>query len=438
MSGIADILLESGYRVSGSDRQASVITEYLKKRGAEIFIGHSESNLREIDLLVYTSAVKADNPERKQARKMNIPQIRRAEMLAEVVRMKYTVAISGTHGKTTTTSLCAEVLTEAGLDPTVIVGGRLKSSMTNARVGSGEFAVVEADEYDRSFLALSPSIAVVTSLETDHLDIYKNLADMQDAFLKFCNQTPFYGLVIANADEENIRAILPEIRQEIITFGFNESADFRVINPNYESNRSRFEIVSKNENFGEFELSIPGEYNIKNALAAFVVGVQSGIQVSDIRNALKKFSGVERRFETKAVVNDIMIVDDYAHHPTEVRALLTAAKSGWHRRVVAVFQPHLFSRTRDFYREFAQALLLADEVVLAPIYPAREEALPGVDSTIILDELKQSGKKEVMYVSDLQALPQELSRRVRPGDMVITIGAGDIWMYGEKLAELLK
>ena len=356
MSGIAEIMLRNGYRVSGSDRELTDITEYLEQHGAKIYEGHSEKNLKDVDVLVYSSAVKEDNPERQKAQKLKIIQIRRAEMLAQIISRQYCIGISGTHGKTTTTSMVGAVLMEGELDPTIIVGGRLKSLKTNARVGEGEFVVVEADEYDRSFLALSPTLAVITSLETDHLDIYNDLDDLKNTFIEYANKTPFYGSIICCSDEHGVKEIIPQLNKKCITYGITDSADYHSGEISFENNQSLFNVHYKNELMGSIALKMPGIHNVKNALASVVVGNQLKIPFNKIKNALEKYEGVERRFEIKAVVNDIMIVDDYAHHPTEVQATISAAKNGWNNRVLAVLQPHLYSRTRDSYKEFAAAL----------------------------------------------------------------------------------
>lgn len=433
MSGIAEIMLKNGYRVSGSDRELTDITDYIEKLGAKIYKGHSANNIKDVDVLVYSSAVKEDNPERQKAAKLKILQIRRAEMLAQIISRQYCVGISGTHGKTTTTSMVGEVLIEGELDPTIIVGGRLKSLKTNARFGNGEFVVVEADEYDRSFLALSPTLAVITSLETDHLDIYKDLNDLKNAFAEYANKTPFYGSVICCNDEPGVKEIIPKLNKKCITYGMSDSACYYSGDVNYNSNQSLFNVYYKKELMGSIALKAPGVHNVKNALAAVVVGHQLNIPFTKIKNALERFEGVERRFEIKSEINNIMIVDDYAHHPTEVKATVSAAKKGWDKRVIAVFQPHLYSRTRDFYKEFAEALNESDVVFVTDVYPAREKPMQGISGELIFNELLKINHKNVFYVENKNNLADEIKNILQANDMVITIGAGDIWKTGNQI-----
>jgi UDP-N-acetylmuramate--alanine ligase len=438
MSGIAEILMHQGHQVSGSDRQKSELTDYLEKMGALIHEGHKAENLTDVDYLVYSSAISKTNPEMIEAETRNIPKIRRAEMLGQLMNRKLGVGVAGTHGKTTTTSMIGHVLVEAGVDPTIIVGGRLKNLMTNARLGSGDILVAEADEYDRSFLALFPRIGVITSLETDHLDIYSGLSDLKDTFVKFANQVNFDGSVILCADDENVMAIAAEIKRTVILYGFSEQAEYRADDVRYEGHCSIFNVKINNKTIDKFELMIPGEHNVRNALAVIAVCTELDVPISSIKVALKTFTGVDRRFEIKGIEKNIMVVDDYAHHPTEVRATLMSAKKGWNRHIVAVFQPHLYSRTRDFYREFAEVLALADEVVVTDVYPAREEKMPGVSGALITDELKRNGIKNLHYVEDKNQLPAILKDILKSNDMLITMGAGDIWQQGERVLKMLK
>lgn len=438
MSGIAEIMLKNGYRVSGSDRELTDITEYLEQHGAKIYEGHSANNLKDVDVLVYSSAVKEENPERQKAKKLKILQIRRAEMLAQIINRQYCIGISGTHGKTTTTSMVGAVLMEGGLDPTIIVGGRLKSLKTNARVGQGKFVVVEADEYDRSFLALSPTLAVITSLETDHLDIYDNLDDLKNTFIEYANKTPFYGSIICCSDEQGVKEIIPQLNKKCITYGMSDSACYYSGDVNYEYNQSLFNVYYKNELMGSIALKSPGVHNVKNALASVAVGHQLQIPFNKIKNALENYEGVERRFEIKADINNIMIVDDYAHHPTEVQVTISAAKKGWDKRVIAVFQPHLYSRTRDFHNEFAEALKQSDIIFITDVYPAREEPIPGISGELICEALKELNHQKVFYVADKNKLSGEIIKLLKPGDMVITIGAGDIWKVGNQIVDDVK
>ena len=363
MSGIAEILIDQGFRVSGSDRALSEVTERLQKLGAKIFEGHAAANVAaDVDAVVYSSAVPHDNPEFIEAVRRKIPVIRRAEMLAEVMRLKYGIGIAGTHGKTTTTSMVSLILMEGNLDPTVIVGGKLSGlGGTNARLGHGDFIVVEADEFDRSFLSITPTVAVLTTLETDHLDCYRDLEDIKGAFVQFASKVPFYGFIVLCLDEPALQDIMPQLNQKkIITYGFNPQADVQAVDIRHKDNTTSFIVLRNGKEFGTVVLQIPGKHNVQNALAAISVGLELGVPFSNVKEGIEKFSGVYRRWEKKGEVNGISLYDDYAHHPTECRATLAGVKAGWRRRVVCVFQPHLYSRTRDFYEEFGKAFLLSD------------------------------------------------------------------------------
>ncbi len=432
MSGIAEILLELGHRVSGSDQQLSALTDYLEQKGAVIYNGHSAENLKEVDLVVYTSAVKKDNPEITEAKRRGIPLIRRAEMLGQLMSMKFGIAVAGTHGKTTTTSMAGHVLIEAGLDPTVVVGGRLKNLHTNARLGQGKYMVTEADEYDRSFLALYPRIAIITNLEADHLDIYSDINDLEKTFLRFANQVPFDGSVIACDDDIRLKKLIPEMTATVITYGIDKDANVRAVNIQYNEDSAVFDVIYDDKTLGPVKIYLPGEHNVKNSLAVIAMALEMEIPFPKLQKALEKFAGVDRRFEIKKVVNDIMFVDDYAHHPSEIKATISGARNGWRRRIVAVFQPHLYSRTRDFYAEFADSLKDADVVVITGIYPAREEPISGIDAGMISDELLKTGHNDVHYIRNKADVPAFLKSIIKTGDMVITMGAGDIWVYGEK------
>ena len=441
MSGIAEILLDQGFKVSGSDKSLSEVTERLQKLGATIFEGHKPENVAaDVDTLVYSSAVVSDNPEVIEAERRKIPTVRRAEMLAEMMRLKYGIGIAGTHGKTTTTSMISLVLMEGGLDPTVIVGGKLSGlGGTNARLGKGDFIVVEADEFDRSFLSITPTIAVMTTLETDHLDCYRDLEDIKGAFIQFANKVPFYGFVVLCLDEPALQDIMPKMRKKIIlTYGLNPQADVQAVDIHHKSNTSTFTVVKNNTELGSITLQVPGKHNVQNSLAAISVGLELGIPFAKIRSGIEKFGGVYRRWELKGEVDGISVYDDYAHHPTECKATLSGAKAGWRRRVVCVFQPHLYTRTRDFYEEFGKAFLLSDVLIVTDIYPAREEPIQGITGELIANAAKQFGHKEVHYVPDKKSVPAYLLKTVKEGDMVITMGAGDIWKYGEEFLKQLK
>ena len=435
MSGIAEILLDQGFKVSGSDRALSEVTERLQNLGAITFEGHRASNIaNDVDTVVYSSAVQPDNPEILEAQRRKIPIVRRAEMLAEVMRLKYGIGIAGTHGKTTTTSMTSLVLMEGGLDPTVIVGGKLSGlGGTNARLGRGEFIVVEADEFDRSFLSISPTIAVLTTLETDHLDCYRDLEDIKSAFIQFANKVPFYGFVILCLDEPALLDIMPNLsKKKIITYGLNPQADVQAIDIRHKDNITTYTIIRGNKELGTITLQVPGKHNVQNSLGAIAVGLELGVPFEKIKSGIEKFAGVYRRWEKKGEVNSIAVYDDYAHHPTECRATLSGVKAGWRRRVVCVFQPHLYSRTRDFYEDFGKSFLLSDVLVVTDVYPAREEPIQGVTGELIVNAAKQFGHKDVHYVSDKKQVPAFLKTIVKPGDIVITMGAGDIWKYGEE------
>lgn len=429
MSGIAEILLSQGFAVSGSDAVRSDITDYLVSLGATVHIGHAAENVVGAEVVVYSSAVKPDeNIETIEARKRSIPIIRRAEMLAEVTRLNYCLAIAGTHGKTTTTSLCGLTLIKAGLDPTVIVGGRLRGlGGTNARLGKGNWTVVEADEYDRSFLQLLPTIAVITNVEAEHLDIYGSEGEVKKAFIEFANKTPFYGLTAVGLDDVGSRSILSDIGKKTVTFGLSPHADYRAINVVQSEKNTTWEAVAHGERLGEITLQVPGVHNIKNALAAVAVGRELGISFEHIREATSEFTGVYRRFEILGEHNGVLVIDDYAHHPTEVKATLSAARTGWKRRVVAVFQPHTFTRTRDFYREFAQSFDDADILIVTEIYPAREQPIEGITGTLIAETARKFGHRNVHFASDKNAVAEILQSVLHEGDILITLGAGDVY-----------
>ncbi|GJQ21563.1 MAG: UDP-N-acetylmuramate--L-alanine ligase [Bacteroidia bacterium] len=435
MSGIAEILLDQKFKVSGSDRVLSEVTDRLKSLGAEIFEGHDANNVApDVDALVYSSAVAPDNPEVLEATRRKIPVIRRAEMLAEVMRLKYGIGIAGTHGKTTTTSMIGLVLLEGGLDPTVIVGGKLSGlGGTNARLGHGEFIVVEADEFDRSFLSITPTIAVLTTLETDHLDCYRDLEDIKGAFVQFASRVPFYGFVVLCLDEPALLDIMPQLsRKKIMTYGLNPQADIQAADVRHKENTSTFVLRKGNQEFGEVTIRVPGRHNVQNALAAIAVGLELGVPFERVKRGIEQFAGVYRRWELKGEFNGVSVFDDYAHHPTECRATLAGAKAGWRRRVVCVFQPHLYSRTRDFYEEFGKSFLLSDVLIVTDVYPAREEPIQGVTGELIVTAAKRFGHKDAHFVPDKRQIPTALEKIVKPGDIVITMGAGDIWKYGEE------
>lgn len=438
MSGIAEILWTQGFIVSGSDKSLSEVTDRLEKLGMKIYEGHSADNVKDVDVLVYSSAVSLDNPEVKAAIERKIPVIKRSEMLAETMRMKYGIGIAGTHGKTTTTSMVGLTLTEGGIDPTIIVGGKLSGlGGTNARLGKGEFIVVEADEFDRSFLMLTPTIAALTTLESDHLDTYRDLEDIKSAFVEFASKVPFYGFVVLCLDEPALQDIIPQINKKIITYGTTAQADVRAIDISQDKFLTSYTVKYFGKELGSITLKVPGTHNVKNSLVAVIIGSELGVPFETIKKALESFTGVYRRFEVK-YNDEILVVDDYAHHPTETSATLKAIRDGWDRRLVAVFQPHLYSRTKDFYNEFGRSFLNSDVFICTDVYPAREEPIPGVTGELIANATKKFGHKNVHYVADKKDIPAVLNEIKKDGDIIITMGAGDIWKYGEQFVEMLK
>lgn len=438
MCGIAEILWNLGYKVTGSDIKASDSTERLEKLGIKIFQGHKKENVAEADVLVISSAVKDPNPEVAFARENKIPVIRRAEMLGELMRMKYGIGVAGTHGKTTTTSMIGQILTEAGLDPTIIVGGRVKNLGSNAKLGQGEYLVAEADEFDRSFLRLSPTIAVVTTLEAEHLDYYKDLEEIKSVFIEFINKVPFYGSVVLCLDEPSIQEIMPKIEKPLTTYGLVPQADLVADSISFVENESFFKVRYKEKDLGEIKLFVPGVHNVKNSLAALCVGLELEIPLEKIKKALAEFRGVHRRFEIKGEINGVMIVDDYAHHPTEIKATLKAAREGWKKRIIAVFQPHLYSRTKDFHKEFGRSFFDSDILIVTDIYPAREEPLPGITGELIASSAREFGHKEVFYIPKKEQVVPFLMESLKESDLVITIGAGDIYKIGEDIISTFK
>jgi UDP-N-acetylmuramate--alanine ligase len=438
MSGIAEILLSQGFQISGSDKNLSDITKRLQSLGVEIHEGHQAENVKDADVLVYSSAVDTENPEVKAALEKKIPVIKRSEMLAECMRMQYGIGIAGTHGKTTTTSMVGLVLTEGGIDPTIIVGGKLSSlGGTNARLGKGEFIVVEADEFDRTFLKLTPAIAAITTLEREHLDTYKDLDDIKAAFVEFANKVPFYGFVALCLDEPALQDIMPMINKKIITYGLTSQADLRAVDIKHSEYTSEYTVKFRGKELGRIKLNIPGTHNVKNSLVAVCIAHELGIPFEIIKKSLESFTGVYRRFETK-YNKDILIIDDYAHHPTEVAATLSGIRSGWDRRLVVVFQPHLFSRTRDFYEEFGRVFLNSDIFICTDVYPAREIPIEGITGELVASAAKKFGHKNVIYEADKNKIPQLLNSIKQEGDIVVTMGAGDIWKFGEKFIDMLK
>ena len=438
MSGIAEVLLTLGYSVSGSDTKPSNITERLQNLGATIQEGHKTANVEGAHVVVTSSAIKSDNPEVVEAHKRKIPVIPRAEMLAELMRLKYGVAVAGAHGKTTTTSLVASVLAAAHLDPTFVIGGRVNQAGTTARLGKGEYFVVEADESDRSFLLFSPIVAVVTTIDREHLDQYSSLEDIQEAFTQFVNRIPFYGAAVLCLDEPNVQAIIPNVKRPIITYGTSNQADLVISEVKLEGTTSEFHLTYKGEDLGLFQLfHPPGIHNVRNAAAAAAVALYLDVPAELIREGLAKFGGVGRRFEIKGVVNDITVIDDYGHHPAEIRATLEAARLCKFSRLLVLFQPHRYTRTQHLWNEFRQAFNQADVVVLTDIYAASEPAIPGITSEALAGAILEAGHKKVFYSGSMQQGIERLLREARPGDAILTIGAGNISRASNELMVLL-
>jgi len=431
MSGIAEVLINLGFTVTGSDLKLSSITSHLEKLGAVIYKGHDSGNVADVDVVVYSSAVKVDNVEIQYAESQKIPVIRRAEMLGELMRMKQGIAVAGTHGKTTTTSMIGTVLQQGGIDPTLIVGGKVRSLKTNAKLGSSDYIVVEADEFDRSFLKLVPNLAIITNIETDHLDCYKDLDEIKRTFLEFANSVPFYGLIIFCLDERALQEIVPYFERRIMTYGLNPQAEVRAADIDSDKFNITYKVIWKNKNLGRINLHLPGEHNVKNSLAAIATGLEFKIPFEKIKKALEEFKGVHRRFEIKQNRDDILVVDDYAHHPTEIKASLEGARKGFENRIIAVFQPHLYSRTKDFCQDFAQSFFNADILIVTDIYPARESPIEGVSGRIVANAARKLGHKQVIYIQNKNEVVMKLHDIVKKGDLIITIGAGDIWKVGE-------
>jgi UDP-N-acetylmuramate--alanine ligase len=438
MSGIAEVLLSSGYAVSGSDVKLSSVTERLRNLGAKICEGHRPGQVHGAHVVVVSSAVRPENVEVVEAHRLKIPVIPRAEMLAELMRLKYGIAVAGAHGKTTTTSMTASVLAAAGLDPTFVVGGRVNQAGANARVGQGEYMVVEADESDRSFLLLAPVVAVVTTIDREHLDHYASLVEIQDVFLQFVNRVPFYGAVILCLDEPNVQAILPGVKRPIVTYGTTSQADLVISDVKLRGLASDFRLKYRGEDLGVFHLpSPPGIHNVRNAAAAAVVGLYLNIPAELIRLGLEKFGGVGRRFEVKGAFNDVTLIDDYGHHPAEIRATLDAARGCGHKRLLVLFQPHRYTRTQHLWEEFCRAFNQADILMVTDIYAAGEQAIDGVTGERLAEAISTAGHKNVIYSSTMQAAIEFLMREARPGDAVLTIGAGSVGRALDQLGMLL-
>ena len=434
MSGIAELLLNLGYKVSGSDLKASDITANLKKLGGTIFVGHGADHISGADVVVISSAVKNDNPEVMAAEQLSVPVIPRAEMLAELMRLKYSVAIAGAHGKTTTTSIVASVLAEGGLDPTVVIGGKLKSIGTNAVLGQGDFIVAEADESDGSFLKFSPAIAVVTNIDREHLDFYKDLDAIKSVFLDFIDRLPFYGLAVLCLDNESIQDLIPQIKKRYTTYGMSSQADFQIRDVNFEKRRSRFSVYRQGQKLGDIELNLPGVHNVYNATASIAVGIELDVPFAAIKSALETLEGVQRRLEIKGEVNGITVVDDYGHHPTEIKTTLDAIEKCWpQNRKVVVFQPHRYTRTQALFDDFTRSFYQSDTLLVLPIYAAGEKRIEGLSGQDLCEGIKAHGHKEVFCAGDMESAITYLKDILKPGDLLLTLGAGDVWKVGEQV-----
>ncbi len=442
MSGIAEVLLTLGYKVSGSDLHASETTRRLEELGGRIFIGHHDAHVGEAQVVVTSSAVAPTNPEVAAAKARQVPVIPRAEMLAELMRLKFGVAIAGAHGKTTTTSMVANVLAQGGLDPTMVIGGKVNALGSHARLGRGDILVAEADESDGSFLRLSPTLVAVTNLDREHLDHYGSMERLNDCFVEFINKIPFYGLAVLCTDDGRLNALLPRIVKRYQTYGLRErdgtSPDFKASEVSLKQGGAEFRAHFRGKSLGPFRLAVPGVHNVCNALAAIAIGVELDIPVDLIRKGLAAFTGVERRFHLRGEAGGIMVVDDYGHHPTEVKATLAAAKQGWDRRVVVLFQPHRYTRTRDCLEEFALAFEQADAVFVTEIYAAGEPPIPGVSGAKLVEVIQAAGHPAVTFIERKEMLPDHVLPHLKPGDLVLTLGAGDIWKAGTGLLARLE
>lgn len=440
MSSIAEVLLNRGYQVTGSDVKKTDVTKRLESLGATIYEGHAAAHVRDADVVVHSSAIKVrQNPETLEAERRRVPLIPRAVMLGELMRMKYGICIAGTHGKTTTTSMTGLVVSQGGFDPTIIVGGKVTVFGSNAVAGEGDIIVIEADEYDRTFLRLTPSVAVITNIEADHLDIYQDLDEIKQAFIQFADSIPFFGAAVLCLDDPTVQEIVGQIDRRVVTYGTSRQAEIRAENIEQHGLKTTFDVMAGTQGLGTLEIHTPGLHNVRNALAAVAVGLELEIDFDNIRGALSKFSGVQRRFQKVGEASGILVVDDYAHHPTEIMATLEAASSGWpDRRIVTVFQPHLYSRTRDFQDGFARAFFNSDVLVLTDVFPAREEPIPGIDGQLIADLARRYGHRGVHYVEDKSQLVDSLIEIIRPGDTVLTMGAGDVYQYGQQLLARLE
>ncbi|MBI4650647.1 UDP-N-acetylmuramate--L-alanine ligase [Candidatus Desantisbacteria bacterium] len=438
MNGIAEVLINLGYKVTGSDMKKTKITLRLEELGAEIIYEHKPENISNADVVVISTAINTENPELKEAVEKKIPIIPRAEMLAEIMRMKYAVTIAGSHGKTTTTSLIASILANANMDPLVVNGGILNSLNSSVRMGKGELVVAEADESDGSFLLLSPTLTVITNIDKEHLDYYKTMDALREAYIKFVNKIPFYGCAALCLDDENIQSIIPHIKKKYFTYGLKTQADIKASNIQFKATKSEYEITAFGKNLGKVVLNVPGIHNICNSMAAFGIGLELGIEPEVIKQGLMEYSGVRRRFHIKGEFGGIMVVDDYGHHPSEIQATLNAARTGWNRRLIVIFQLHRYSRTLLLEEEFKRSFYQADILIITEIYPAGEKPIPGVSALNIAEGVKKHGHKNVLFVPDKAKIIETLLPLLKKDDIVITLGAGDVTYISDELVEKLK
>lgn len=438
MSGIAEVLINLGYKVSGSDLKESLVTERLKGLGAHVILGHDAGNIKNAQVVVISSAINENNPEVLFAKRAKIPVIPRGEMLAELMRMKYGIAVAGSHGKTTTTSMIAQVLSNGGIDPTIVIGGKLGTIGSNAKLGNGQFLVAEADESDGSFLMLSPTIGVITNVDLEHIDYYKDIYDIMDAFTTFGNKIPFYGSLFICADDDNLATMRPKFKRRVITYGTNSQVDIQATNIQMQGWRTSFQVRAYGNNLGSFSLEVPGHHMVLNALATIGVAMELDVNISTIRNSLSNFTGAERRFQKRGEHNGIMVIDDYGHHPTEIVATLKAARQGFpDRRVVVAFQPHRYSRINALLEEFGQAFRHADKILITDIYAAGEQPIAGITGQSLLDTISASGSLDVSYIAKIEDVAKTLQHTTKPGDLVITMGAGNITSVGVSFLALL-
>ncbi len=435
MSGIAEVLNNLGFEVQGSDIKASEVTEYLSSIGIKVFYGHNASNVTDVDVVVVSTAVGDNNVEVVQARASGIPVIKRAEMLAELMRMKYSIAVSGSHGKTTTTSMIGKMLEFAGLDPTVVVGGRVVGAHSGARVGESEYLVAEADESDMSFLKLYPSMAVITNIDEEHLYTYGNIENIKKAFVEFANKVPFYGAVIINIDWASNISIIQNLARRKVTYGLARQSMVRADNINFKDFESTYTLYVNGENAGNVHLNVPGVHNVVNSLAVVAAGIELDVPIAVIKDGLLQFKGVRRRIEKKGEKRGVLVVDDYGHHPTEIINTLKALKHLWKGRIIVVFQPHRYTRTKNLHHLFAPAFEDSDSVIILPIYPAGESPIEGVTSKLIFDEVKNSGHNDVRLAADEDDALSMVKEIVRKGDLLLTIGAGNVYKVGERFID---